>query len=132
MALLLISASVTFAQEMKLAEANLKDYSSEKHNKEEESSLSTYVIERDMQGAGDLTAEQLKGISQLSNSVLEEQGPEILWLHSYVTDDKIYCVYKGVDKKILREHAEKADFPITSIKKLVNVIGPETATASVN
>ena len=94
--------------------------------------MKTYVIERIIPGAGDLTAEQLKGISQLSNSVLKEQGPEIKWLHSYVTDDKIYCVYKGVDQKILKEHAEKAEFPITSIKRLSTVISPATATASVN
>jgi len=67
-----------------------------------------------------------------SNSVLKEQGPDIKWLHSYVTENKIYCVNKGVDQKILREHAEKAKFPVTSITKLATVISPSTATASVN
>ena len=94
--------------------------------------LNTYVIEREMPGAGALTEEQLKDISQISNTVLDEQGPYIKWLHSYVTVDKIYCVYKAVDKEILNEHAEKARFPITSISKLATMISPETATASLN
>ncbi|MCK5342717.1 MAG: DUF4242 domain-containing protein, partial [Candidatus Heimdallarchaeota archaeon] len=79
-----------------------------------------------------LTAVQLKEVSQISNDVLEEQGPEIKWLHSYVTVDKIYCVYKAVDEEILNEHAEKAGFPVNSIKELATVISPETATASVH
>ncbi len=94
--------------------------------------LNTYVIERDMPGAGALTVEQLKEVSQISNAVVKEQGPEIKWLHSYVTTDKIFCVYKAVDKKILNEHAEKAGFPVTSISKLAVVISPETATTSVH
>lgn len=121
-----------FSQNSEVADAYVKDYSVKKHTMKKEARLNTYVIEREMPGAGELTAEQLKGISQLSNSVLKEQGPDIKWLHSYVTDDKIYCVYKGVDQEILKEHAEKAEFPITSINKLATVISPETATASVN
>ena len=131
-ALLMISGTVAFSQNTEIAEANLKDYSVKEHTMKKDAKLNTYVIERDMPGAGDLTAEQLKGISQLSNSVLKEQGPDIKWLHSYVTKDKIYCVYKAVDHKILKEHAEKAEFPITSINKLSTVISPATATASIN
>lgn len=97
-----------------------------------ESKLKTYVIERDMPGAGALTAEQLKEVSQLSNSVSEEQGPDIEWLHSYVTADKIFCVFKAVDENILNEHAEKAGFPVTAINQLATVINPETATAMVH
>ena len=129
-ALLMISGTVAFSQNTEIAEANLKDYSVKHHAKKKDAKLNTYVIERDMPGAGDLTSEQLKDVSQLSNTVLEEQGPEIKWMHSYVTTDKIYCVYKAVDKEILNEHAEKAGFPVTSISKLATVISP--ATASVN
>ena len=131
-AVLMIAGTVAFSQNTEIAEANLKDYSVKHHTKKKDAQLNTYVIERDMPGAGDLSAEQLKEVSQISNTVLEEQGPEIKWLHSYVTTDKIFCVYKAVDEEILHEHAEQAGFPITSIAKLVTVINPETATASVN
>ncbi len=130
--LLVLTGTAAFSQNTEIAETYVKDYSVTKHTMKKEAKLNTYVIERDMPGAGDLTAEQLKGISQLSNSVLKEQGSDIKWLHSYVTEDKIYCVYKGIDEKILKEHAEKAEFPITSINKLATVISPATATASVN
>jgi len=118
--LIMLAGTVAFSQNTEISE--------EKHM-EKETKLNTYVIERDMPGAGDLTAEQLKDVSQLSNSVAEEQGSDIEWLHSYVTVDKIFCVYKAVDEEILNEHAEKAGFPVTSIHKLSTVIGPETATA---
>ena len=131
-ALLMLTGTLAFSQNMEIAEANVKDYSVKKHTKEKGAELNTYVIERDMPGAGSLTAEQLKGVSQLSNDVLEEQGSDIAWLHSYVTTDKIFCVYKAVDEKILYEHAEKAGFPVTSISKLAVVISPETATAMVH
>ena len=132
LALLMITGAAAFAQNNIIAEANVKDYSVEHHAKKKDAKLNTYVIEREMPGAGVLTAEQLKDISQLSNEVLEKQGSDIAWLHSYVTTDKIYCVYKAVDEKILHEHAEKAGFPVTSISKLAVVISPETATNTVN
>ena len=128
---LMLTGTVAFSQNTEIAEANIKDYSVKKHSMKKDAKLNTYVIERDMPGAGDLTAAQLKDVSQLSNSVIKEQGPEIKWLHSYVTVDKIYCVYKAVDKEILKEHAEKAGFPINSISKLATVISPETATVLV-
>ena len=130
--LLMIAGTVGFSQNTRIAEANAKDYSVEKTNMKKDAKLNTYVIERDMPGAGALTVEQLKEVSQISNAVVKEQGPEIKWLHSYVTTDKIFCVYKAVDKKILNEHAEKAGFPVTSISKLAVVISPETATTSVH
>ncbi len=130
--LLMLTGTVAFTQNTEIADAYVKDYLFKKETMKKDTKLNTYVIERDMPGAGDLTAEQLKGISQLSNSVLKEQGPDIEWLHSYVTADKIYCVYKGIDQQILKEHAEKAEFPITSISKLASVISPATATASLN
>ena len=131
-ALLMITGTVAFSQNTEIAEANIKDYSVKKTSMKKKDKLNTYVIERDMPGAGALTAVQLKEVSQISNTVLEEQGPEIKWLHSYVTTDKIFCVYKAVDEEILNEHAEKAGFPVTSISKLAVVISPETASASVN
>ena len=130
--LFMLTATAAFSQNTEIAEAYVKDYSVKKHTMKKDVKLNTYVIEREMPGAGELTEEQLKDISQLSNTVLEEQGPEIKWLHSYVTVDKIYCVYKAVDEEILNEHAEKAGFPVNSIKELATVISPETATASVH
>ena len=130
--LLVITSIAAFSQNTEIAEAYVKDYSTTKHTMKNDAKLNTYVIEREMPGAGALTEEQLKDISQISNTVLDEQGPDIKWLHSYVTVDKIYCVYKAVDEEILNEHAEKAGFPVNSIKELATVISPETATASVH
>jgi len=89
--------------------------------------MKTYVIERIIPGAGDLTAEQLKGISQTSCSVLKEMGPKIEWQHSYVTGDKVYCVYKAENKELIEEHAKKGGFPANSISEVATVISPETA-----
>lgn len=89
--------------------------------------MKTYLIERMIPGAGDLTAEQLKGISQTSCSVLKEMGPKIEWQHSYVTGDKIYCVYKAENKDLIQEHAEKGGFPANSISEVGTVISPVTA-----
>ena len=85
-----------------------------------------YVIERTLQGAGNLTAEQLKGVAQKSNSVLKELGPQIQWLHSYVTGDKIYCVYDAPNADIIREHAKRGGFPADSVSEVKNVINPAT------
>lgn len=90
-------------------------------------SMKTYVIERTIPGAGDLTAEQLKGISQTSCKVLNEMGPKIEWLQSYVTGDKIYCVYKAESKELIEEHAKKGGFPANSINEVATVISPATA-----
>ena len=89
--------------------------------------MKTYVIERIIPGAGDLTAEQLKGISQTSCSVLKEMGPIIEWQHSYVTGDKIYCVYKAESKELIEEHAKKGGFPANSINEVATIISPATA-----
>jgi hypothetical protein len=85
-----------------------------------------YVIERDLPGAGNLSAEELQGISQKSNKVLGELGPEIQWLTSYVTDDKIYCVYVAPDADIIEEHARCGGFPANRISKVSSVIDPST------
>lgn len=90
-------------------------------------SMKTYVIERSIPGAGDLTAAQLQGISQTSCSVLKEMGPKIEWQHSYVTGDKIYCVYKAENKALIEEHAKKGGFPANTISEVATIISPATA-----
>jgi hypothetical protein len=87
-----------------------------------------YVIERTLPGAGNLTAEQLKGVAQKSNTVLRELGPQIQWLHSYVTGDKIYCVYNAPNADIIREHAKRGGFPADSVSEVKNVINPATGS----
>ena len=85
-----------------------------------------FVIERTLPGAGALSADQLKAISQKSNGVLNELGPTIKWEHSYVTGDKIYCVYTAPDAEIIREHAKRGGFPADSVSEVKNIIGPAT------
>jgi hypothetical protein len=86
-----------------------------------------YVIERDIPGAGSLTPEQLNGISQKSCSVLRSMGPQIQWVHSYVTGDKIYCVYIAPDEQSVREHAERGGFPANRVSEVMSIIDPTTA-----
>jgi len=83
-----------------------------------------YVIEREIPGAGELSAAELQGISQKSCGVLQEMGPQIQWDHSYVTDDKIYCVYIAANETLVREHAEKGGFPANCISEVKSVIDP--------
>ena len=77
-----------------------------------------YMIERDLPGAGKLSAEELQGISQKSNSVISSLGPDIRWLQSFVSDDKIYCVYVAPDKDIIFEHARCGGFPANSVTEI--------------
>jgi len=86
-----------------------------------------YVIERDLPGAGNLTADQLRGVSQKSCSVLNKLGPEIQWIHSYVTADKIYCIYRAPNEAMIREHAKQGGFPANKISEISSVIEPSTA-----
>jgi hypothetical protein len=86
-----------------------------------------FVIERNMPGVGKLGSADLKGASQTSCSVIRELGPDIQWVHSYVTDDKIYCVYRAADEDIIREHAERGGFPANRISRVVSMIDPTTA-----
>ncbi|QGY39455.1 DUF4242 domain-containing protein [Pseudodesulfovibrio cashew] len=86
-----------------------------------------YVIEREIPGAGKLTPEDLNGISQKSCSVLSELGPQVQWVHSYVTDDKIYCVYIAPDEASVLAHAEKGGFPANSVAEVKTIIDPTTA-----
>ncbi|ALI98810.1 DUF4242 domain-containing protein [Rufibacter tibetensis] len=86
-----------------------------------------YLIEREVPGAGQLTAEQLKGISQTSCNVLSQMGPQIQWQQSYVAGDKIYCVYIAPNEETIREHATKGGFPANSVKEVPFIIAPTTA-----
>ncbi|MDB5723240.1 MAG: hypothetical protein JWP15_3858 [Alphaproteobacteria bacterium] len=86
-----------------------------------------FVIEREMPGAGRLSADELKGASQGSCSVLRQLGPDIQWVHSYVTDHKIYCIYRAPSAELIRQHAETAGFPANSISEVRATIDPTTA-----
>jgi hypothetical protein len=88
-----------------------------------------YVIEREITGAGKLSAEEIQGISQKSYEVLQEMGPQIQWVESFVTDDKIYCVYIAPDEEAIREHAQKGGFPADRISEVKLMIDPTTAEA---
>jgi hypothetical protein len=86
-----------------------------------------YVIEREIAGAGKLSGEEFQGISQKSCSVLQEMGPRIQWLESFVTDDKIYCVYIAPNEEAIREHAQKGGFPADRISEVKSMIDPTSA-----
>jgi len=86
-----------------------------------------FVIEREIPGAGKLSAADLQAISQKSCGVLRQMGPQIQWVQSYVTDDKIYCVYVAPDAAAVREHAEMGGFPANSVARVLRVIDPTTA-----
>ncbi len=86
-----------------------------------------YVIEREIPGAGKLSPEELRGISQKSCGVLRELGPEIDWVESYVTDDKIYCIYVAPNEEIIRRHAEMGGFPANQVSEVRAMIDPTSA-----
>ncbi len=86
-----------------------------------------FLIEREIPGAGKLTPEQLKGISQTSCGVLSNMGPKIQWQQSYVTGDKIYCVYIAPNEDMVREHARQGGFPANSVSEITSIIDPTTA-----
>ena len=86
-----------------------------------------YIIEREIPGAGKLSAADLKGIAQKSCAVLDKLGPKIQWVESYVTGDKIYCVYVAPNEHMIREHAQQGGFPANSIAEIKTIIGPTTA-----
>ncbi len=86
-----------------------------------------FVIEREIPGAGKFSAEDLKGISQTSCNVLRKMGSEIQWIHSYVTGDKIYCVYIAPNEEMVREHAKQGGFPANSVAMVSTIIDPTTS-----
>lgn len=86
-----------------------------------------YVIEREIPGAGDLSQEELRDISQTSCNVLNDMGPRIQWVQSYVTDDKIYCTYIAPNEALVRRHAEQGGFPANKVSEVRSTIDPTTA-----
>lgn len=89
-----------------------------------------FVIEREIAGAGNLSGEELQGISQTSCKVLGEMGPQIQWVESYVTDDKIYCVYIAPDAQMVRDHASQGGFPANHVSEIRTIIDPTTAESA--
>ena len=86
-----------------------------------------FVIEREIPGAGKLSPAELKAISQKSCSVLSSLGPQIQWVQSYVTDDKIYCVYNAPNEEMVRRHAKEGGFPANKVARVATIIDPTTA-----
>jgi len=86
-----------------------------------------YVIEREIPGAGKLSTQELQAISQKSCSVLENLGPQIQWQHSYVTGDKVYCVYIAPNEELIREHARQGGFPANRVSEVMATIDPVSA-----
>jgi hypothetical protein len=86
-----------------------------------------YVIERDLPGAGKLSQQELQAVSQKSCGVLKNLGPQIQWVHSYVTQDKIYCIYIAPNEKLIREHASQGGFPANRISEVKTMIDPTTS-----
>lgn len=89
--------------------------------------MKRYIIERNLPGAGNLTAEELQAISKISCDVLSKMGPQIQWSQSYVSDDKIYCVYTAANEDLIYEHARLGGFPANSVSEIAYVIDPTTA-----
>lgn len=89
--------------------------------------MKTYLIEREIPGAGKLTPGELQGISQKSCGVLQEMGPQIQWIHSYVTGNKIYCIYKAENEELIKQHALNGGFPANKIMEVPSIISPATA-----
>ncbi|HKR25893.1 MAG TPA: DUF4242 domain-containing protein [Acidobacteriaceae bacterium] len=86
-----------------------------------------FVVERDLQGAGDLSTEQLQALSQKSCSILEKMGPQIQWVQSFVTDDKVYCIYIAPDEATIRKHAQMGGFPASRVSRVRTMIDPTTS-----
>ena len=86
-----------------------------------------FVVEREIPGAGSLSPAELRAISQKSCGVLKDLGPSIQWVHSYVTDDKVYCIYIAPDEEMVREHATQGGFPANRISQIATIIDPTTA-----
>lgn len=106
---------------------NLNDNQNKDKAMKKPKELSTYVIERKIENIGSSTALELKEGSKKSNAVIDELGPDIQWEHSYVVDNKLYCIYKATDESLIKEHARKAGVPANSISKVSTIIDPNTA-----
>ncbi|HZQ93245.1 MAG TPA: DUF4242 domain-containing protein [Terriglobales bacterium] len=92
-----------------------------------ENAMPQFVIEREIPGAGNMSEAELQAVAKKSNAVLKEMGPEIKWLHSYVTGDKVYCVYLAPDEETVREHARRGGFPANRVSAVRRLIDPGTA-----
>ena len=92
-----------------------------------EAQLPQYLIERNVPGAGKLTPDELKAVSQKSCGVLNQLGPQIQWVHSYVTADQLYCIYRAPNEEMVREHARLGGFPANRVSEITTVIDPTTA-----
>jgi len=121
---ILVFAILFFASVTTLAQTT-----SSSTSKSTTTEMKTYLIEREIPGAGKLTPEQLKSISQTSCNVLKEMAPHIEWIHSYVTDDKIYCVYQAPDEATVKKHADESGFPANKISRVRSMMDPSTAEA---
>ena len=119
----LVIVALLFTAHASVAQKATSDNSKTKN----ETTMKTYVIERDIPGAGKLTGEQLKATSITSCGVLKEMGPKIEWIHSYVAGDKVYCIYKAQNEDLIREHGRKSGIPVTKITELSATISPATA-----
>lgn len=118
--ILMLYSTTTFSQTGSVVQSENKKIMETKDMK-------TYVIEREIPGAGKLNGEELKTIAQTSCTVLKEMGPGIEWLQSYVIENKIVCIYRAESEEALREHAKKGGFPINVISLVSNTISPATA-----
>jgi hypothetical protein len=116
-ALLLLSGYTTMAQSITSANSKTQN----------DSKMKTYLIEREIPGLGKSTPAELKSISQASCKVLKEMGPQIQWLHSYVTGDKLFCIYKAESVELIKEHAKRGGFPANNIIEISSAISPATA-----
>ncbi|MEO6980449.1 MAG: DUF4242 domain-containing protein [Mucilaginibacter sp.] len=121
---ILLLAIILFTSVTAMAQTTTVKDTSSKFNSVK---MKTYLIERDIPNAGKLTPEQLKAISQKSCSVLQNMGPQIQWLQSYVTGDKIFCVYKAENEDLIREHAKQGGFPANVITEIATTFSPATA-----
>ncbi len=117
-----LSTNVNFAQDQAAVYSKINQDLISK-----ESPMKTYVIEREIPNAGNLTPEQLQGIARTSNKVLSEMGSGIEWVQSYVTENKVYCVYRSENKEAIMAHAKKGGFPADKISELSTIIDPSTA-----
>jgi hypothetical protein len=93
----------------------------------QENDMPKYVIEREIPGAGKLSSQELKAISQKSCGVLSQMGPQVQWLQSYVTGDKVYCIYIAPNEDMVREHARQGGFPANRVSEVKSIIDPTTA-----
>jgi len=122
---LLLICAVTFTCSSQEQEVIYVKVANQKKLKQK--SMKTYLIEREIPDAGNLSAEQLKGISKKSCDVIKEMAPDIEWLHSYIAEDKVYCLYRATSKEAILEHAEKGGFPANNVSELTTKIDPSTA-----